>query len=212
VSAMFLLKPKLMIIRKWHWMSSAICFFCMLLFAITGITLNHASVIEGEAHVQQELGQLPDAVLKILQEKLVRLDQGNSMPLPKTVRQWFTNNLSIGDKPLRFNADWDSDEVYVAMPRPGGDAWLSIDLHSGEFEYEASDRGWLAYANDLHKGRNTGSAWIWFMDIFALACVIFSVTGLLLLQRYADTRAATWPLVGAGLLIPLGVIAFFSHV
>ncbi len=36
------------------------------------------------------------------------------------------------------------------------------------------------------------------MDVFAIACVIFSITGFLLLQRYADTRSQTWPLLIAG--------------
>ena len=41
-------------LHQWHWISSAICLLGMLLFTITGITLNHASRIEaeiGRAHV-----------------------------------------------------------------------------------------------------------------------------------------------------------------
>ena len=70
-------------------------------------------------------------------------------------------------------AEWSKDEVYVALPRPGGDAWLSIDLEGGEVRYERTDRGWISYLNDLHKGRNTGEAWSWFIDIFAVACLVF---------------------------------------
>ena len=33
-------------LHQWHWISSAVCLIGMLLFAITGITLNHASKIE----------------------------------------------------------------------------------------------------------------------------------------------------------------------
>ncbi|MBU2328652.1 MAG: PepSY-associated TM helix domain-containing protein, partial [Alphaproteobacteria bacterium] len=32
--------------HTWHWMSSAICLVGMILFAVTGITLNHAGSIE----------------------------------------------------------------------------------------------------------------------------------------------------------------------
>ena len=34
--------------RQWHWISAAICLIGMLLFAVTGITLNHAGKIEVE--------------------------------------------------------------------------------------------------------------------------------------------------------------------
>jgi hypothetical protein len=108
-------------------------------------------------------------------------------------------------------AEWSRDDLYVALPRPGGDAWASIDLRSGEAQYELTTRGWIAYLNDLHKGRNAGAAWAVFLDIFAAACVIFSVTGLLLLKLHARGRAATWPLVGFGLVAPLLLAMLFIH-
>ena len=108
-------------------------------------------------------------------------------------------------------SEWSEDELYLALPRPGGDAWLSVDLHSGEFLYEATDRGWVAYFNDLHKGRDSGAAWRWFIDVFALVCVLFSLTGLLLLQRQTRHRPTTWPLVGLGLLAPVLLLIVFVH-
>ena len=108
-------------------------------------------------------------------------------------------------------AEWSDGELYVALPRPGGDAWLSLSSETGELEYESTDRGWIAYFNDLHKGRHTGEAWSWFIDFFAVACVVFSLTGLLLLQRHAGNRPSTWPLVGLGLVIPLLLALLFIH-
>ncbi len=103
------------------------------------------------------------------------------------------------------------DEVYLSLPRPGGDAWLSIDRGSGDVEYERTDRGWISYLNDLHKGRNAGPAWGWFIDVFALACVVFTVSGLFLLQLHARQRRTTWPWVGLGLVIPLLLALIFIH-
>jgi hypothetical protein len=93
--------------------------------------------------------------------------------------------------------------VYVSLPRPGGDAWLTIDLASGEVTHELTKRGWIAYFNDLHKGRNAGAVWSLFIDTFAIAAVIFSTTGLLLLKMHATHRPSTWPVVGLGLVVPL---------
>ena len=97
------------------------------------------------------------------------------------------------------------------MPRAGGDAWLSIDRASGAIEYEKTDRGWISWFNDLHKGRNTGTAWAWFIDVFALACVVFSVSGFFLLQMHARQRPMTWPMVGLGLLVMVLIALLFIH-
>ncbi|MAK82497.1 MAG: hypothetical protein CMJ17_11595 [Phenylobacterium sp.] len=88
---------------------------------------------------------------------------------------------------------------------------MTLDTAAGEAIYERTDRGVVAYLNDLHKGRNTGTAWMWFLDIFAIGCVVFCVTGLILLQLHSHARRSTWPLVGAGLIIPLLLALLFIH-
>ncbi len=47
--------------------------------------------------------------------------------------------------------------------------------------------------------------------MFALACLVFSVTGLFLLKLHAAGRVATWPLVGLGLVVPLLLVILFIH-
>ena len=58
----------------------------------------------------------------------------------------------------------------------------SVGASAQHAETERIDRGAVAYLNDLHKGRQAGQAWSWFIDIFAIACFLFALTGLLLLQ------------------------------
>ncbi|MDO9622688.1 MAG: PepSY-associated TM helix domain-containing protein [Pseudomonas sp.] len=197
------MRPWLGTLRQWHWISSALCLIGMLLFAITGITLNHAAQIEAKPQVLNQQAQLPERLRVELQEKTPT--QG----LPLALRQWLEGELA-----LRLDArtaEWSDAELYIGLPRPGGDAWLSLDIESGALEYESTDRGWIAYLNDLHKGRNTGSAWSWFIDVFAGLCVLFSLSGLLLLQRYAGARPSTWPLVALGLVLPALLALLFIH-
>ena len=190
-------------LRQWHWISSALCLVGMLLFAVTGITLNHAAQIEAKPQITERQARLPQA----LQDRLQA--QPPEAGLPDALHRWLESELSL--ELNARDAEWTDGELYVALPRPGGDAWLSLELESGELLYESTDRGWVSYLNDLHKGRNTGTAWSWFIDIFAAACVVFSLTGLLLLQRHASGRPSTWPLVGLGLVIPVLLALLFIH-
>ena len=190
--------------RQWHWISAAVCLIGMLVFALTGITLNHAGQIEAKPQVTARSAQLPDDLLQAVKSA----QRGAKQPLPPSLRTWVEQRLGIavGNR----EAEW-SQEIYLSLPRPGGDAWLAIDLDTGEARYERTERGWIAYLNDLHKGRHTGIAWSWFLDLFAVACVVFCVTGLVLLQLMADQRKSTWPLVAAGLVVPLLVAILFIH-
>lgn len=191
-------------VRQWHWISSALCLIGMLLFAITGITLNHAGQIEAQPNVSTIEHQLPPDLLP-----LVRGASESSAALPEPLQHWLATELGV--RRMHRSAEWDEYELYLSLPKPGGDAWLTIDRSTGEVLYERTDRGWIAFLNDLHKGRNTGETWSWFIDLFAVACVIFCVTGLLLLQRYSGSRPMTWPLVGLGLVLPWVLILLFIH-
>ncbi|HVI57375.1 MAG TPA: PepSY-associated TM helix domain-containing protein [Luteimonas sp.] len=191
-------------LHQWHWISSAVCLVGMLLFALTGITLNHAAKIEGDPRVDNRKLELPAPLLRALDGHA-----DGRAPLPAPVADWLGGRLdaAIGAR----EAEWSADEVYLSMPGPGSDAWLSIQRADGAVEYERTDRGWISYLNDLHKGRNAGPAWGWFIDVFAIACVVFTVTGLFLLQMHARQRRMTWPYVGLGLLVPLLLALVFIH-
>lgn len=190
--------------HEWHWISSAICLVGILLFSITGITLNHAGSIEAKPVVDTQTRTLPADMLARLAEP-----DGADKALPLALRDWIERELGV--EVGHGAVEWSDEEVYVSLPRAGGDAWLSIDRGSGELEYEATDRGWIALFNDLHKGRHTGAVWAAFIDIFAVACVVFSLTGFFLLQLHARRRPMTWPLVGSGALVLILIAAFFIH-
>ncbi|MFZ5522372.1 MAG: PepSY-associated TM helix domain-containing protein [Pseudomonadota bacterium] len=196
-------------LHQWHWVSSAICLIGMLLFAVTGITLNHAADIPAQQTVQQRSAQLPADLHALLRAAAADADDGRKAELPPRLRDWLQQALRI-ELPAA-QAEWSPEEVYLALPRPGGDAWLRIARDSGEVEYERTDRGWVSYLNDLHKGRHTGTAWKWFLDAFAAACLVFCLTGLLILKFHAGQRPSTWPMVALGLVLPLLLLILFSH-
>ncbi len=189
--------------HSWHWISAAICLAALLLFCITGITLNHADVIGANPAINTGTARLPDALRADLAapQSPARL----SAPLASWIEQQLDASLRgavIEDSP---------EEIYVSVPGPGRDAWISIDRATGDARFEVTDRGWVAYFNDLHKGRNTGTVWKIFIDVVAAACVFFSLTGLVLLWIQARQRTSTWPLVSLGVGVLVALMIVFAH-
>ena len=196
---------------EWHWVSSALCLVGMLLFALTGFTLNHAGQIEAKPRTHTAQAQLPAPILTQLQDLAATATSAASAEaaVPASLQNWTQQTLGVSL--AQRIPEWSTDELYIPLPRPGGDAWLRIDLQAGELEYESTDRGWISYFNDLHKGRHTGVAWSWFLDIFAAACLVFCLTGLFILYMHGARRPMTWPLVGRGLVLPALLALLLVH-
>jgi len=189
--------------HSWHWISAAICLAALLLFCITGITLNHAGVIGAKPDVTTATAQLPDELRPAL------AGEHEAGPLPDPLADWIEDHFDIETDAATI--EWSDQELYLSAPGPGRDAWVSIDRTSGAAKFESTDRGWIAYFNDLHKGRNTGVVWTIFIDVVAAACVFFSLTGLALLWIQARQRTSTWPLVTLGIGVLVFLMIVFAH-
>lgn len=194
-------------LHQWHWISSALCLVAMLLFSVTGLTLNHAEDIPATPRVTHHELTLPPALRAALASASAPADGRG--PMPPQLADWLKQSLgvSVGDR----EAEWSAAELYLAMPRPGGDAWVRIARDTGAVEHEDTDQGVIALLNDLHKGRHAGAVWHGLLDVLALACLVFTVTGLLLLKLHAGHRRATWPLVVSGLVVPALLALAFIH-
>ncbi len=103
----------------------------MVLFALTGLTLNHAGQIEGRPVTVAKDGTLPPQLVARLKDSpAVSKDA-----VPQDVRDWLSNTLRVNV--AGRDTEWSAREIYVALPRPGGDAWLTIDRANGASSYEA---------------------------------------------------------------------------
>jgi hypothetical protein len=190
---------------RWHWISAAVSLVGLLMFAITGITLNHAADIGSKPDVQLRETTLPPALQSLTAEG----ETPEPEVLPEPVARWLGEELGV--HLAERTVEWSEDEIFVSLPRPGGDAWLRIDRASGAVEYERTERGWIAWFNDLHKGRHAGPVWAGFIDVFAVACIVFAVTGLWILKMHAAHRPMAWPLLALGALLPTLLLLLFVH-
>lgn len=190
-------------LRQWHWISSAVCLVLMLMFAMTGVTLNHADLFEDRgAPVTLEVA-LPDP----LHERLARLTQGAAVPdtIVAEIRGLIDADLSARKIDNQYG------EMVFDLAAPGRDRVLTIDLNAKSMTYEITDRGTVALLNDLHKGRHAGGAWKFLIDLSAAFFLIFALTGFGLLWLHARTRVSTWPLTALGLVAPLVVLLLLVH-
>jgi hypothetical protein len=190
--------------RQWHWISSALVLALMLLFSVTGFTLNHPSWFEASP-----VSSARDMELSAdLVEDLAKVETGSDLPSGLSARLSREAGVPI---PGGSAALVEFEEMILDLGGPGVDATLSVDLVTGEAFYERIDNGLVAKLNDLHKGRDTGLAWGLMIDLTALACLVFCISGLGLLVINARARASTWPLTSLGLVIPLTAYILFVH-
>lgn len=189
-------------VRQWHWISSAIGLTGLLFFAVTGVTLNHSGQLESPADTQNAEWQLPAPLLEQLKAQPEDADT-----LPIEVQHWLGQILDLPVQVLEQATDY-SLELELS---PRTQMSIQIDLETGQVFSETTTQGWVSFFNDLHTNRHGSLAWSWFIDFFAASCIIFSLSGLLLLKRQASGRTTTWPLVGLGLVIPVVLTVFFLH-
>ena len=192
-------------LTSWHWISAAVSLLGMLGFALTGLTLNHAGALRATPKMRTSSAVLSPA----LREELAASTARGSAPLPPDLVSLLDRTFKL--KTTEQLADWSAAEIYLTLRRPGGYATISIDRRSGQVHFEDTSRGAVAFLNDLHKGRDTGRWWSWFIDGFAVACSVFCLTGLGLLWLKSRTRRSTWPLVAVGVAIPVVLAAWFLH-
>src|SRR5690606_6782190 len=69
-------------LHPWHWISSALCLIGLLGFAITGITLNHASRIPASPQTRTLEAEVPEDLLASLQ---TMAEEQELAPLPPAV-------------------------------------------------------------------------------------------------------------------------------
>ena len=166
----------------------------MLLFSVTGFTLNHSNWFE-TTPVSSDRDMELSAELSAA---LAAVESDTALAPELAARLAKEAGVSIPSGALALV---EFEEMILDLGGPGVDATLTIDLVTGEAFYERIDNGVVAKLNDLHKGRDTGLAW----------GLMFCVSGLGLLVINAKARASTWPLTTLGLLVPLIAYVLFVH-
>jgi hypothetical protein len=191
-------------LSKWmrllHIYSSMLVLILLLFFAATGITLNHPEWQSelGASSAQQQL-TLPEPLqqLQWTEDELQQAAQANK------IADWLRQQHQVQGAVFQFNFDPDEQLLELDFKRPAGYSNAVIDLAGGEVELNTEFAGTLALLNDLHKGRYAGSSWKWLIDLTAVACLLFGLTGFYLLWRQPSRRRSGVNTAIAGLVVLL---------
>lgn len=157
-------------LARWlHIYISMLSCVIVLFFAITGLTLNHADWFGSTPHQSDIKGQCPVAWVNTDDTRIARLE----------IVEHLRKQHGVKGAMSEFRIE--EEQCTVSFKGPGYTADAFITRSSGEYDLTEMRMGLVAIMNDLHKGRDTGSAWSWFIDVSAVLLALVSLTGLLLM-------------------------------
>ena len=159
-----------MLVRWLHTYLSMIGFVIILFFAVTGLTLNHADKFSSVLHTEQQKGNLDTTWVR--NPDTTKIDK---LRIVEYLRR--TNEIKVAVSDFRI----DDAEIDVSFKGPGFTADAFISRETGKYDVNKTSAGFIGLINDLHKGRDTGATWSWFIDLSAVLLALVSLTGLMLL-------------------------------
>jgi hypothetical protein len=187
--------------RLLHIYISAGLFALLIFFSVTGYFLNHLDTFSGEAHDDSIELALDEQILGDYQNNLDHIDT-------EKILSWLRSNHGL-EKVNAFEYDADLAEIFIDYDLPAGYASVVVDLAQSKVVLDYRRGDILAISNDLHKGRHTGSAWSWVIDLSALFIVFFAVTGFILIFQNKKQRRQALLVSAVGVATPIVLYFLF---
>ena len=184
--------------RYVHGWLSAFAFIILLFFAATGLLLNHPEWFKSDQQEQSFKLTLPSTLLHSIQDQ-----ENPSQPILDYVRR---QHGFIG----RYKSSEVLDgEVMIRLESPAGstDVWVLLD--NGETEITSKPASTVSLLNDLHRGKNVGTAWSWLIDISAIIILLLSLAGYILFLTI-KTRLVTNLILTALSLFAIILLMWFA--
>ena len=165
--------------------------FVMLLFGVTGFTINHEEWFGATTPVVRESsGQTaPELIAK-----------GDALRIVEQLRSAFHIHGAMTDY------DDAPDHLTIAFKEPGQMWEVEIAKPDGKTKVHAEAFNFTARLNNLHRGRYAGQAWSWVIDLSALFIVLACATGIVLWLALPRRRTLGIIALAVGIAVTLGMI------
>jgi len=172
-------------------------FAALLFFAVTGITLNHTGWTDGQQKTEQVKGIVP---ISWVHPDSMRV---NELRVVEHLRNAHQIKAPLTD----FVTD--RTECSVSFKGPAYSADGFVDRSTGQYQFTITKSGFIAMINDLHKGRDTGRAWVRLVDVCAALMILVSLTGFIMIFFLKKRLFSGLILFVAGVLMILFVYYLF---
>jgi len=153
------MKIKTKLLRQIHIYCSLISCTLMLVFALTGISLNHRDLFEAPPQQTQQ-----------------------QIAIPKIDAIALITELSTQDISLSLaQADELIEQGLLSLPSPG--KRLDLYIEEGELLIERTNFGLISQLNELHQSRYTSKLWRLVSDVTGAIFIFIALTGIWLSLR-----------------------------
>lgn len=181
--------------RYVHGWLSAFAFIVLVFFSLTGLFLNHPEWFDPAKDEKTVKIQLPENLRQAAQKQ-----ENPSNALLDYIRQ---KETVVG----RYQSSEVLDgEVMIRLESPAGstDIWALLD--TGEVEITQKPASVVSLINDLHRGKNSGTAWRWLIDISAVLILALSLAGYILFLSIKSRLVTHLLLTAASLAVLIALI------
>jgi hypothetical protein len=159
-------------------------FTLVLLFAITGLTLNHEDFGLSQPQVTQSTIVLPVDVL--------------AHPDKSALGGRLRDMLGVRSPITDYRED--PDQIQMTFAAPGHRTVVTINRAQSTGEVESETRGLLGKLDDLHKGFDSGPAWYWIIDLAAVLLTLSALTGMVTLVSFRARRRSGFIVAALGVI------------
>jgi hypothetical protein len=177
------------VMRTIHIYVTMFAFLLMMFFAVTGVVLNHEDWIAGQLVRRDTSAVLPMTLMK----------EPDKLMIVERLRADFGAIGAVS------TFDVDDATLHIELKGPGRHTEADVDRKSGKLTIGVERRGFLMRLDDLHRGKDSGIAWRWVLDVSAILLFVGSLTGILM--WWALPRRRKWGVASLiGGVVVVGVI------
>lgn len=183
--------------RMLHAYLSAFAFLTLMFFSVTGLLLNHPEWFDGGSGKPLE----SRIVLSASDVKAALAQPQPGRALAQAAAQRIA--LRGGYK----SADLLDDEAHIRLEGVSGRSDLVVNLKDGSTDISVRRATLVSLVGDLHRGKNSGAAWAWLIDVSAVLILLLSLLGYVLFFSMKFRLGPSLKLTAASLLVMLGLYA-----
>jgi hypothetical protein len=185
--------------RMLHAYLSAFAFLALFFFSATGILLNHPEWFEAYQPAEHKVAfTVTPAELAAAKASP---DRGRALAAAAARHASLPGAYA--------SADIDGPQALVRLEGPKGSSDLTIDLATGKADGRVTRPNLMAIIQDLHRGKNSGSAWRWVIDLSAWIVLGLSLIGYVLFFSLRFRLKTSLILTAVSLAVLVGIAWLF---